>query len=179
MPALRGMRPGVELMAESNLTIQRLQQVIGAVERAPVEGFDMSVWWGYDGHGKPVGCAIGWATREPEVAAQGLRVIRAAGYSGYYVEYEQHYCFGAVARFLDIPIRDAFRLFRPGLVSGGRQKDEVLRRLTRYVANYEAKLARRQRQREAWENAWASLRRVAGRMRQPAWRLQVPQATEH
>lgn len=123
-------------MQTNDMTITRFEQIIGAIERAPVDGFDMSVWWNDSIKGHPVGCAIGWAIQQPEVRAQGIRLQPV--YSGYpdfgyhQVAYSWWSGYGAVAHFLGISRRDARRLFHPG-DHHQRQKQEVLDDLNEYL----------------------------------------------
>lgn len=129
-------------MVDRALTITRLEQIIGATERAPLEGFDMTVWWEPT---KTSGCAIGWAIQQPEIAAQGLALQKTK--LGLQVVCGKQTSYNAVAQFLGIPKRDVYRLFTPGFPSP-RQKQEVLHTLKTYLERRKA----RQRQMEAFRS---------------------------
>lgn len=120
-------------MVDRALTITRLEQVIGAAERAPLESFDMTVWWE---PAKASGCAIGWAIQQPEIAAQGLTLQKTK--LGLQVVCGKQTSYNAVAQFLGIPKRDAYRLFTPGFPSS-RQKREVLQTLETYLERRKAR----------------------------------------
>lgn len=117
-------------MNDMSLTITRLEQIIGALERVPASRLDMSVWWEPRDWGEPAGCAIGWAIQQPEVSMQGLNLRRDP--DGYQVIYGEREGYSAVAQFLGISKREAFRLFNPGYYES-RQKDEVLKCLRGYL----------------------------------------------
>lgn len=123
-------------MNDMSLTVTRLEQVIGALERVPASRLDMSVWWEPRDWGEPAGCAIGWAIQRPEVSMQGLKLRHDP--DGYQVVYGEREGYSAVAQFLGISKREAFRLFNPGYYET-RQKEEVLKCLRAYLEHCKVK----------------------------------------
>lgn len=88
--------------------IERLERLATVVMDVPDENFRLSCWMDKD---DKCGCAVGWAAKDPALAAEGLSLTRPKDGVGYTPAFDGGTVWEAVTNFFGLTLSEAWEMF--------------------------------------------------------------------